>query len=292
VSGIIAITGATGFIGACLSEHFRRLGWEVRALVRRTAEYPWKVEGVRPFLCDLPDALDESSLDGARVVVHCAYMTRFTDIEEARRVNDLGTRRVLDRARKAGVHRFLFLSSQSAHEDAESYYGRSKLALEKLLEPDRDLIFRSGLVLGKSGSGLFHRMCDMIRRSRVVPLFGGGRQPIQTIHVEDLCLAVEAALRKELTGLFTIAAPRALEMRELLREIAVRLGRRPLLVPFPLGPTLLVLRALERMRIPFPVSSENLLGLKCLRATDTSRGLDTLGINARGTAESLDDVLA
>jgi NADH dehydrogenase len=219
-------------------------------------------------------------------------MTRFTDIEEARRVNDLGTRRVLDRARKAGVHRFLFLSSQSAHEDAESYYGRSKLALEKLLEPDRDLIFRSGLVLGKSGSGLFHRMCDMIRRSRVVPLFGGGRQPIQTIHVEDLCLAVEAALRKELTGLFTIAAPRALEMRELLREIAVRLGRRPLLVPFPLGPTLLVLRALERMRIPFPVSSENLLGLKCLRATDTSRGLDTLGINARGTAESLDDVLA
>jgi nucleoside-diphosphate-sugar epimerase len=156
VSDVLAVTGASGFIGMHLCEHFRRLGWEVRALVRNPAAYPWKVAGMRAFPCCLPETVDEGGLVGARVLVHCAYTTRFTDLEQAERVNDLGTRRVLELARKAGVERFLFVSSQSAHEEAESYYGRSKLALEKVLSPERDLIFRSGLVLGKAGSGLFH----------------------------------------------------------------------------------------------------------------------------------------
>ena len=291
MSDVIAVTGASGFIGMHLCEHFRRLGWEVRALVRNPAAYPWRVEGVRAFPCQLPETVDERGLEGARAVVHCAYMTRFTDVGQAERVNDLGTRKVLELARKAGIERFLFLSSQSAHEGAESYYGRSKLALEKALSPERDLSLRSGLVLGKDGSGLFHRMCDMIRRSKVIPLFGGGRQPIQTIHVEDLCRAVEAAVRRNLTGLLTIASPEVLEIRELFRSMAARIGSRPIFVPFPLTPMLLFLRALERMRIPFPVSSENLMGLKCLRAVDTSRDLAALGITVRATAESLAEVL-
>jgi len=41
---------------------------------------------------------------------------------------------------------------------------------------------RSGLVVARSGDGPFHHVCDMVRTSKVIPLFGGGRQPIQTIH--------------------------------------------------------------------------------------------------------------
>ncbi len=287
----IAITGAAGFIGRHLCDHFRRLGWEVRGLVRNTEACPFAEKGVRLFACDLPDKLDRAGLEGASVLVHCAYMTRFTDLAQAHRVNDLGTRRIIEVGRAAGVGRFVFLSSQSAHEEAQSYYGRSKLALEKLFSPERDTIFRSGLVLGKSGDGLFHRMCDKIRHARVIPLFGGGHQPIQTIHVEDLCRAVETAVAKNIAGLFTIAEPRVLEMGQLLRAIAARLGRRPFFVPFPIPPMLVFLRALEKLHIPFPVSSENLLGLRCLRPTDTTADLRRLGITVRGTGESLDEIL-
>jgi len=287
---VIAITGASGFIGRHLCDHFRRLGWEVRGLVRNTAAYPFGEQGVKLFACDLPDDLDWSSFEGAGVVVHCAYMTRFTDLASARRVNDLGTREVVKLARATNA-RLVFLSSQSAHEEARSYYGKSKLALEKLFSPACDVVFRSGLVLGKAGDGLFHRMCDMVRRSKVIPLFGGGHQPIQTIHVDDLCRAVEAAVEKNLCGLFTIAEPRSLEMGQLLRAIASRLGSRPIFVPFPIPPMMLFLRAMETLHLPFPVSSENLLGLKCLRATDTSRDLAALGITARSATESLDEIL-
>jgi len=48
----------------------------------------------------------------------------------------------------------------------------------------------------------------------------------------------------------------------------------------------------EGLRIPFPVSSENLLGLECLRAADTARDLEKLGVRARPTEASLDEALA
>lgn len=287
---IVAITGASGFIGRHLCAHFAALGWEVRAFVRNPAAAP-PAPGVKQFLCDLPDQLDLAGLQGARALVHCAYMTRFTDLEAARRVNDEGTRKVLAACERAGVPARVFLSSQSAHETAESYYGRSKLALEELFRGPEDVVIRSGLVLGASGEGLFHRMRDMVRSSRVIPLFGGGHQPIQTIHVEDLCRAIAAAVTRGLTGLFTVAEPRALEMGQLLREIASRLGKRPLFVPFPMSPALLVLRVIEGLRIPFPVSSENLIGLKCLRASDTSSDLARLGVEARDHRRSLDEII-
>ena len=246
---------------------------------------------MRLFRCELPEALDEAALDRAEVLVHLAYMTRFTDRDAARRVNDLGTRLVIERSRARGVNRFLFLSSQSAHEEAQSYYGRSKLELEKLFSLDRDVVIRSGLVLAKEGDGLFHRMCHMVRTSRVIPLFGGGRQPIQTIHVDDLCAGITSAIEKGLAGVFSLSEPGSLTMRELLEAIASRLGRKSFFVPFPMGPALLALRLIEGLGIPFPVSSENLLGMKCLRATDTRPDLERLGITARDAQRSLDYAL-
>jgi len=291
MTSAIAITGARGFIGQHLCERFARRGWDVRALVRSPSGSAFTTPGIRPFACDLPDVIDADCLRGAQVLVHCAYMTRFTDRAAAERVNDLGTRRVIAAARAAGMERLVFLSSQSAHEGAESYYGRSKLALEKLFDPARDAVLRSGLAIGKAGDGLFHRMYDTVRRAKVIPLFGGGRQPIQTIHIDDLCDAVEQAATRGLAGTYSVSEPGSLEMGQLLREIAARLGRKPLFVPFPIAPALLALRAIEALRLPFPVSSENLLGLKCLRATDTAPDLARLGIRARSARESLDEVL-
>lgn len=288
---VIAVTGASGFLGRHLAEHCRRLGWEVRALVRDPTRYPFREPGIRLFLCDLPDRIDPAGLEGARWVVHCAYTTRFRDLESARRANELGTRNLLDLSREKGVRTFVFVSSQSAHEGAQSYYGRSKFALEKLCSADSDLVLRFGLLIGRKGAALFHRMADTVRRSRAIPLFGGGRQPLQTVHVEDAAKVIQTALERGLSGLFTIAHPVPVTMRSFLEAIASRLGKRPIFLPVPIGPALFALRALERLRLSLPVSSENLLGLKCLRSTDTTADLAKLGVTLRSTEESLDDAL-
>lgn len=286
-----AVTGAAGFIGRHLCDALRRLGCDVRAFVRSPSAYPWREPGIRAFSCDLPDRIDAEGLGGAAAVLHLAYVTRHQDREEAYRVNDLGTRRLLSASRDAGVPRFVFISSQSAHDSAASYYGRSKRTLEGLMQEGRDLVLRPGLVLGAGSAGLFERMCETVRRARVIPLFGGGRQPLQTVHVQDLCAAIIAALDRGLSGRFTLAEPEPTSMGDFLKGIAVRLDRRPLFLPFPIGPALAVLRSIEALRIPFPVSSENLLGLRQMRSCDTATDLATIGVRLRPAAESLDEIL-
>ena len=288
--GIIAVTGATGFIGRNLSNHFARHGWEVRALVRDTEARPWAEQGVKSFECVLPDEIDSAALRDASAVIHCAYVTRHKDLAEARRVNEAGTQRMIEICRAAGVPRFVFISSQSAHDGALSYYGQSKRAVELRLTSGRDLVIRPGLVLGPGDAGLFARMCETLRHSAVIPLFGGGRQPLQTVHIDDLCDALLAAILKDLTGTFTVAEPDPIPMRDFLSALAGRLGRRPLFLPVPMAPALAVFRAIELLRIRLPVSSENLLGLKQMRADDTQRDLATLGIRARTALESLNDL--
>ncbi|MDQ3605985.1 MAG: NAD(P)H-binding protein [Gemmatimonadota bacterium] len=119
--GTLAVTGASGLLGRHLCDHFRRRGWEVRGLVRDPDAYPFSEAGVSLFRCNLPETLDEAALEGAEVLIHCAYTTRFAGLEQAQRVNEEGTRRVLAAARAAKVRRFVFISSISARPGAQWY---------------------------------------------------------------------------------------------------------------------------------------------------------------------------
>lgn len=282
----IAITGASGLIGRHLCDHFRRRGWEVHGLVRDPGSYPFTEPGIRLFRCDLPEVLESGGVVGATVLVHCAYTTRSAGQPRARQVNEDGTLRVRDAARAAGIKRFVFMSSLSAHEDARSYYGRSKHVLESLLDPRRDLVIRPGLVLASDG-GLFQRMRRLVRRAPIVPLLGGGSQIVQTVHIDELCTAIERALSLGIVGSLNIAEPTGIAMKDLLLQIARQDGRRRYVISVPLTPVFLTLRLLEILRLPLPISSENVLGLAALRVAPVEGDLNGLGMRLRTAAENL-----
>jgi NADH dehydrogenase len=286
----VAITGASGFLGGALCRSLVARGWTVRALVRDPARFP-ATTGVRAALCNLPDAIDESALMGADAVVHCAYATRETDLARARRVNEEGTRRLIEAARGAGVPHLVFVSTVAASPDAPNYYARSKHALEALFDPARDAIVRPGLIIGRDGHGLFQQLLDNMQRLGVVPLFGGGVQPLQTVHVDDVCEAVARIVERGLTGAFNVAEPDPPTMSGFLHAMADRLGKSVRFVSLPFGPVLATVRTIERLRLPFPLRSESLLGLKGLRTVPVADDLRRLDLRARSAAESLDDVL-
>jgi NADH dehydrogenase len=281
----VAVTGASGFIGGALCRMLAARGWEVRALVRSPERFVGP-PGVRAARCQLPDSIDEAALAGTAAVVHCAYATRETDLERARRVNEDGTRVLLESARQAGA-RMVFVSTVAAAADAPSYYARSKHALEQLFDPAGDAIVRPGLVIGPGGHGLFQQLLDNMRRLRVVPLFGGGRQPLQTVHVDDLCEAIARVLERDLTGSYNVAEPDPPTLGAFLRTMATKLGIRCVFVPLPFAPVLAGVRALEGMRVPFPLRSESLLGLQGLRRVAVEDDLRRLGLAVRPAADSL-----
>jgi nucleoside-diphosphate-sugar epimerase len=225
-------------------------------------------------------------LRGVDVLIHAAYMTRFSNVREARAVNEVGSERLFALARKAGVRQIVFLSSFSARADARSCYGRSKFAVEQLLDPNRDTALRAGLVLASDG-GLFQRIVAFLNRARIVPLIGGGRQIVQTLHIDDLCQACLNAVDRPITGTVHVAEPDGLMFRDLLRLVAERLGRRCWQFSVPAAPVLAVLRISEMLKVPLGVSSDNLLGLKILRPVQVEPDLARLGLTVRTARESV-----
>ena len=286
----VAITGATGLIGRSLCHYFQRKGWNVRALIRDTSRYPFTAPRIELYRADLPHALDENAFRRVDTVIHAAYATTALGRESAKRVNEEGTMRVLESSRAAGVRKFVFVSSFAAHAEARSYYGQSKYELEQRMDPERDLVFRPGLVLAPSG-GLFERLRRSVKSSAFIPLFGGGKQILQTIHIDDLSLAFERAIEGDLTGAVNVAEPEGITMKSFIRKLAKRLGKRVVLVPVPAQPTVAVLRLLEGVHVPLPVSSENVLGLLAMRHTPTAADLERLEMRVRTTDQSLAELM-
>lgn len=274
-AGTIGITGAAGFIGGRLVRHFAARGWTVRAFQRDPARGE-AIPGVTRHAFRMPDGVNPSDFAGLGALVHAAVQEWQPGGTDADAANREGTRRVIEAARAHGV-RLVFLSTLSAHDDAESHYGRNKLEVEALFDPARDTILRLGLVMDRSG-GLFGRLVETLRASAVVPLVDGGRQPIQTLAMDDLLALVERVAESGIAGRYDVAAPEVHRMRDLYEVILRSRPKRPLLVPVPLALVALGAGLLEALRVPAPVTRENVLGLKHLRAFDTAPSLARLGV--------------
>jgi NADH dehydrogenase len=283
----IGVTGATGFIGSHLVRRLAERGDAVIAFQRDPgAGAASRPRGVATRAFRMPDGIEPADFAGLDAVVHTALVEYGPAAPDADAINRAGTRRVVDAARAAGA-RLVFLSTLSAHDRATSHYGRNKLELETLFDPGRDAVLRLGLVLGRGG--LFGSMTGLLKNASVVPLPGGGRQPIQVLWMGDLEDAVLAVIDRGLAGSFDVAHPEVRTMRELYEAICASLGVKRTFVSVPLALVELGAGMLETLRIPFPIRRENVLGLKQLRAFDTAPSLRALGI---GRPLGLEEALA
>jgi nucleoside-diphosphate-sugar epimerase len=132
VSKLVAVTGATGFVGPHLVAALARHGWKIRLLVRRWSPLP-SLAGVEADLV-LGDVADEAALrrlvDGADTVIHAAGLIKARRPSDFMAVNRDGTARV---SALAPTARFVLLSSLAAREPLLSPYGASKRAAEDVV---------------------------------------------------------------------------------------------------------------------------------------------------------------
>ena len=289
----VAITGATGLLGRYLCNYFHSKGWHVNALVRDVSKYPFSEKGINVFKCVLPDTIDLKSIESVDVIIHCAYMTRFTNLEEAVRVNEVGTVKLHEAARSAGVKKFVFISSRAARQNAQSYYAKSKFRMESMMDESRDLIVRPGLILASDG-GLFYRIVNQVKRFPVIPVFGGGGQKLYTIHIEDLCEVIGWAIEQRTSGVITVTESEGITMKELLNAVLEALGQKKPVVSFPGKPILLLLQILEFLSLTLPVSSESLRGLLNREGIETacSEIVKHSGIRIRPVREHITNLIS
>lgn len=282
----IAITGANGFIGAYLVDHFLAMGWQVRALMRTPRLDPRPGLVIQPFDLFSPKTLPD--LTGCDVLIHCAYVKK-QSADHAGNLNLDGTSHLYESAKNAGVKKFIFFSSLSAHAQAVSDYGKTKLAIENMLNPQTDLILKPGLVLGHGG--LFGSILRMIRTLPVLPLVDGGSQRLQAIDIEDLAKCVEVGIHKNISGTHILIAEPDFTLRDMAELIRKQLNRRMLFLSLPYGLVDFGFTFTEALRLRLPVSKENLLGLKQnirWRAGDVLR---VFGVQPRSYIETIERLI-
>ncbi|MCC5947442.1 MAG: NAD(P)-dependent oxidoreductase [Nitriliruptoraceae bacterium] len=109
----IAVTGATGFVGAHVARSLLERGDHVVALTRRAAPELAAIGAtVRPV--DLP-TIDPGAVEDVDAVVHAAA-TAGPDLDTARQVNRDGTRALVGAATTARVSRFVHVSTTSVYD--------------------------------------------------------------------------------------------------------------------------------------------------------------------------------
>ncbi|GAB4326038.1 MAG: hypothetical protein Kow0059_22330 [Candidatus Sumerlaeia bacterium] len=288
----ILITGASGFIGGVTAEAAMRRGLQVRTLSRRDWSGPPWVPAAGRFLGALPFNIPPAALRGVEALVHLAGTTGGENEQTARLVNVEGTRRLLALAREAGVGKVVYISSQSAREDAVSAYGRTKLEAEAVVRGAGLpwTILRPGLVYGAGDSDLYSRMAGVVRRFPVIPVLGSGRAAVQPIHAEDLAEAILRCLEPDAyTGeTLLLGRPRPITLRGFLRAVAVaQRGRPKPMLLIPLRPIIAVVETLEKTGLSLPVNSNNLKGLEKVQPMPTADSLRRLGLTLRPLAEGL-----
>lgn len=179
---LVALTGATGFVGRALLDRLRLRGHEVRALARKPQERREGVEWISGDLSDR-DALARLAL-GASVVIHVAGVVNAPDVAGFEAGNVAGTLTMLEEAARAGVPRFVHVSSLSAREPQLSAYGASKLRAERLVKasPLDWTVVRPPAIYGPRDTEMFE-LFKFAGRG-FVPLPPQGH--LSVIHVDDL----------------------------------------------------------------------------------------------------------
>lgn len=259
MTGRIAVTGASGFVGRALCASLRERGRLVRPLVRSAAGAPdgsWAVG-------DLATDADgwAKALQDVDCVVHCAARVHVMREEERdplqafRQVNVEGTRQLALMASRYGVRRLVFLSSLkvhgertapgtpfNAHSPAAPHdaYGVSKWEAEQALRAVSTatglevVVVRPPLVYGPGVKANFLQLMRSVARGVPMPLasIDNRRSLLALGNFTDL-LQVCAEHPNAAGHSFLASDDQDLSTPDLVRGLARAMGRSARLIPVP-----------------------------------------------------------
>lgn len=278
----ILVTGASGFIGRHVVPELERRGHRVRGMIRRGGQRPPWLESVETVEADL---LDKDSLNSAckdmDTIVHLAARLNVpVETKEEKellwKVNLDGTANLLDAAEAAGAGEFVFVSSvaamgspphgetwdESAGENPDRVYGRSKLEAERLVERAGEewsmkyVILRPVIVYGEGDKGNVLKMFRAIRRKRFF-ILGEGSARKSLVYAGNVAKAIShiIPIREEWNGKkYILTDERPYTILEMAEAMARALSMNPRFLRLPAGPFIVASGIMDFLLKPFHIS--------------------------------------
>lgn len=257
----VLVTGATGFVGRVLCDVLMRSGYIVRAAVRQNAGVPIHVPE-KVVIGDLGAGTAwREALTGVGSVVHLAgrahmVHTRQSDSDLYSEINSYATRNLANASAKAGIRRFIYLSSVKVNGEEtrdraftvsdephpQDPYGESKWLGERFLAEVASktgmeaVIVRAPLVYGPGVRANFLRLIRWVDKGWPFP-FGAVKNARSLVSVWNLCDFIVLALRSPTTPSRTWMVSDGMDMStpELVQLIACAMHRPVRMVSIPVS---------------------------------------------------------
>ena len=307
----ILVTGASGFVGRNLikallaaDERMRTAGREIKVIAPAGVDYV--------TVPDFSGPVDWTRvLEGVDRVVHAAGIahagTGRYPAALYQRVNAAATGELARAAARAGVKRFVFLSSIRAQTDANSEriltekdlpqptddYGRSKLMAEAEIRASgvAHTILRPVVVYGPGAASNIATLLRLCALPVPLPLaaFTNRRS---LLGIDNLIAAIRFGLDSPAAAdeTFIVADPQPLTLAEMVTAIRAGMRRAPALFPVPPSLIAAPLRLFGRQNLwdrlggALVVDPAKLIGAGWRPVTDTHAGLAALGRAAKPAA--------
>ncbi|MBV8487506.1 MAG: NAD-dependent epimerase/dehydratase family protein [Planctomycetaceae bacterium] len=258
----VLVTGATGLLGSHLVERLIAQGYAVGALVRPTSRTAFLEQlGVEIRRGDLTDSdACLRAVDGATWVFHCAAKVGDWGSWQEFQIGCLdATRTIATASSRAGVERFIHISSTSAYghprDQAEpideaaplgqnlwflDYYTRSKVESERLLWEMADrgalrlTVIRPSWLFGERDRTTIPRLIQEFRWKRV-SIVGKGDNPLSAVYAGVVAdAAILAARDRNSVGeAYNITSHSRITQREFLDMLADALGAPRVTLRYP-----------------------------------------------------------
>jgi nucleoside-diphosphate-sugar epimerase len=261
-SKYILLTGSSGFLGSNLLVELANVNnLKILALVRNQIScFPSNVQSIvinssELFSTNLP-------LMNVDVIIHCAGRAHVMNdsssdpLSEFRKVNVEGTLNLARQAAKAGVKRFIFISSIKVNgesstkipisidqaPDPQDPYAVSKFEAEQGLKEVCSqtgmeyVIIRPPLIYGAGVKGNLSALCSLIKKRVPLP-FGSVRNRRSFVSLGNLCdLIVRCVDHPQAANCtFLVSDDEAISTSQLIRYLAKGLDVKLLLLPVPVS---------------------------------------------------------
>ena len=237
---LVTIYGGSGFLGRQIARLLAAQGWRVRVAVRRPNEAiavrTYGVPGqIDPVLCNVRDDRSvRASMTDADAVVNCVGIM----VREGKNTFDAihvdAAARVSRIAAELDTKHFVHISALGADPEAASDYlsskGQGELAVLEH-RPDA-VILRPAIIFG-SDDTFYNRLAAMTRFGPVL-FVPGAKTQVQPVYVMDVAQAAALAVEgKAQPGIYELAGPDVLTMREVAQQVLSVTGRRRILIGLP-----------------------------------------------------------